>query len=214
MAHEIKNPLTPIQLTVQQIKDAYHGDDENYKKILKECSGIIEEEIQSLKNLTKEFSDFARMPSLSPKPTSLNQLVKDVTAIYASTPFRILLEDGTAMVEIDAEAIKRVLINLIDNGLAALANKANGLITLTTQDRNEHIRLMISDNGHGIPKEHFHRIFEPHFSTKSTGMGLGLAIVKNILDEQKAEISVDSVENFGTTFTIDFKKKFSIFNEN
>jgi two-component system nitrogen regulation sensor histidine kinase NtrY len=214
MAHEIKNPLTPIQLTVQQIKDAYHGDDENYKKLLNECSGIIEEEIQSLKNLTREFSDFARMPSLSPKPTLLNQLIKDVAAIYASTPFRIQLDDTASAIEIDPEAVKRVLINLIDNALAALVGKPNGLITITTQNRDEHVRLLISDNGHGIPKEHFHRIFEPHFSTKSTGMGLGLAIVKNILDEQKAEISVHSVENFGTTFTIDFKKTFSIFSDN
>ncbi len=212
MAHEIKNPLTPIQLTVQQIRDAYHGSDEKYRKILQECSEIIEEEIESLKNLTKEFSEFARMPSLSVKSSSLNQLVTDVVSFYAGVPFKINCDPVLPLIEMDPEAMRRVLINLIDNAMAAMGNRPDRLITLTTQAHEAFVRLVISDNGHGIPKDNLSRVFEPHFSTKSTGMGLGLAIVKSILDEHKAEIAVDSVENLGTTFTVDLKKKINMFN--
>jgi nitrogen fixation/metabolism regulation signal transduction histidine kinase len=207
LAHEIKNPLTPIQLTVQQIKDSYRGEDAKYKKTLEECYSIIEEEILSLRNLTKEFSEFARMPSLSLKPVSLNQIIRDVATFYASVSFKLELQENLPTAELDAEAVKRVIINLFDNALAATTGNPNRLITVTTASIDSFIRLIVSDNGDGIPKENLSKIFEPHFSTKSSSMGLGLAIVKSIIEEHKAQISVDSVENLGTTFTIDFRIK-------
>lgn len=207
LAHEIKNPLTPIQLTVQQIKDSYKGEDLKFRRILDECYEIIEEEIQSLRNLTKEFSEFARMPSLSFKPTDINQIVRDVVAFYANISFKLDLQKKLPFAEIDAEAVKRVIINLVDNALAATAGKSDAKITISTLTTESMIRLTVSDNGHGIPKENLAKIFEPHFSTKSSSMGLGLAIVKSIIEEHKASISVDSIENHGTTFTIDLELK-------
>ncbi len=207
LAHEIKNPLTPIQLTVQQIKDSYKGEDLKFRRILDECYEIIEEEIQSLRNLTKEFSEFARMPSLSFKPADINQIVRDVVAFYANISFKLDLQKKLPFAEIDAEAVKRVIINLVDNALAATAGKSDAKITISTLTTESMIRLTVSDNGHGIPKENLAKIFEPHFSTKSSSMGLGLAIVKSIIEEHKASISVDSIENHGTTFTIDFRIK-------
>ncbi len=207
LAHEIKNPLTPIQLTVQQIKDSYHGNDPKYRKLLDECHSIIEEEIQSLRNLTKEFSEFARMPSLSFKPVSLNQIVKDVVTFYANVSFKLELQQDLPNAELDSEAVKRVIINLVDNALAATASRKDARINIGTSAMDTAIRLVVSDNGHGIPKENLSKIFEPHFSTKSSSMGLGLAIVKSIIEEHKAQITVDSVENLGTTFTVDFRIK-------
>lgn len=207
LAHEIKNPLTPIQLTVQQIKDSYKGDDPKFRKVLEECYDIIEEEIQSLRNLTKEFSEFARMPSLSFKPVDLNQIIRDVVAFYANISFKLDLQKKLPAAEVDPEAVKRVIINLVDNALAATAAKPDAQIMIATLATESLIRLSISDNGHGIPKENLSKIFEPHFSTKSSSMGLGLAIVKSIIEEHKAVINVDSIENLGTTFTIDFRIK-------
>ena len=207
LAHEIKNPLTPIQLTVQQIKDSYKGDDPKFRKVLEECYEIIEEEIQSLRNLTKEFSEFARMPSLSFKPADLNQMIRDVVTFYANISFKLDLQKKLPAAEVDAEAVKRVIINLVDNALAATAAKSDAQITISTLATQDLIRLSVTDNGHGIPKENMSKIFEPHFSTKSSSMGLGLAIVKSIIEEHKAVISVDSIENLGTTFTIDFRIK-------
>ncbi|MBL7995547.1 HAMP domain-containing protein [bacterium] len=207
LAHEIKNPLTPIQLTIQQIKDSYEGDDPKYRKILEECYEIVDEEIQSLRNLTKEFSEFARMPSMSFKPTQLNQIIQDVVAFYANVRFKLLLQQDLPTAELDAEAVKRIMINLVDNSLSATGGKADSQITISTRSSETAIRLIISDNGHGIPKENLVKIFEPHFSTKTSSMGLGLAIVKSIIDEHKGQIEVDSIENLGTTFTIDFRIK-------
>ncbi|MBL7958645.1 HAMP domain-containing protein [bacterium] len=207
LAHEIKNPLTPIQLTVQQIKDSYKGNDPKYKKILEECYEIVDEEIQSLRNLTNEFSEFARMPSMSFKPAQLNHIIKDVVAFYANVRFKLLLQDDLPTAELDAEAVKRIIINLVDNSLSATGGKPDSQITISTRSSETTIRLIISDNGHGIPKENLVRIFEPHFSTKTSSMGLGLAIVKSMIEEHKGQIEVDSIENLGTTFTIDFKIK-------
>lgn len=207
MAHEIKNPLTPIQLTIQQIKDSYSGNDEKYRKLLTECTTIIEEEIETLRNLTKEFSDFARMPIVVLKPSSLNKLIEDIILMYAAIPFEKKLDDRLPFIPLDTEAFKRVLINLIDNALAAVSNKQDRLIRIATIDVNTHVQLIIADNGYGIPKSNLERIFEPHFSTKTTSMGLGLAIIKKIIEEHQGTISVDSIENLGTTFTITLPKE-------
>lgn len=201
LAHEIKNPLTPIQLTIQQLKDSYKGDDERYKKTLNDCYEIVQEEIESLRNLTKEFSEFARMPVLAFKPIDLPKIVRDVSALYSKISIELLLDD-TPPIEGDSEAMKRVLINLIDNAAAAMASKQDAKIVIRLHSKNESVHLSVSDNGLGIPSENLSRIFEPHFSTKSTGMGLGLAIVKTIIEEHRGYIGVESVENLGTTFFI------------
>ncbi len=205
LAHEIKNPLTPIQLTIQQIKDSYRGDDAQFKRILDECCEIIEEEIESLRNLTKEFSEFARMPQIKLRTCDLNPIVQDTIILYPDL-VQLTLHSGLSSVNADPESIKRVLQNLLDNSMAALKDRIDGLIRVATSEDTAHIRLTISDNGAGIPATHLSKIFEPHFSTKSTGMGLGLSIVKQIIDEHGATITVESIENLGTTFIIKFLK--------
>lgn len=206
LAHEIKNPLTPIQLTIQQLKDSYKGDDEYYKKTLNDCYEIVQEEIQSLRNLTKEFSEFARMPVLTFKPIDLQKIIRDVTALYSKIPIELLLDD-TPFIEADSEAIKRVLINLFENAVSVLTSKDDGKIVIRLHCRDEAVHLSVADNGCGIPNDLLARIFEPHFSTKSTGMGLGLAIVKTIVEEHHGHIWVDSIENLGTTFFIQLPLK-------
>jgi len=204
LAHEIKNPLTPIQLTIQQIRDSYHGDDTEYKKVLTECSRIILEEIQRLRSLTKEFSDFARAPNLIFRSNNLNTIIGEVIQLYKSKAIYFNPDDRIPDIEVDRDAIKQVLINLLDNAIESAPKEIT--VTITTANLEDHVSLVIRDNGKGIPKEYLSRIFEPYYTTKASGAGLGLAIVKNILEEHRATIEADSIENLGTTFTILFRK--------
>ncbi len=202
LAHEIKNPLTPIQLTVQQMKDKYPGNDPEYESLLAECSEIISEEIESLRTLVKEFSDFARMPQLNPTKGNLNELVTEVGKLYSERPVVLDLDPRLPLFDFDSEKLRRVLINLIENGLDSM-EKMPGKTVLIATNRNDNSALLrIQDHGHGIPKEMLQKIFEPYFSTKKTGTGLGLAIVKRIVEEHHGKISVESEPDKGTTFHV------------
>lgn len=202
MAHEIKNPLTPIQLNIQQLKDAYGGRDDLFNSQLTTSYEIITEEIANLRNLTKEFSEFARLPSLSPKASDLNALIIDTCRLYANPSPITVLDPTLPLLELDREAMRRVFINLIDNALSAISGRVGGFVRLESKSYPNRMEVRIIDNGHGIRKADLSRIFEPHFSGKSSGMGLGLAIAKAIIEEHHGSIGVDSVENQGTTFTV------------
>lgn len=203
LAHEIKNPLTPIQLTVQHMKDKYEGDDPEYGKLLDECSEIVSDEIESLRTLVREFSEFARMPKLSLSPGNLNDLVEEVRKLYPKDNISLELESSLPQLIFDLEKMRRVLINLIENGLDSIQEKGAGTINIKTRLQNNFALIHYSDTGNGIPDEIKEKIFEPYFSTKKSGMGLGLAIVKRIIEEHGGRISVESVEGEGTTFNIE-----------
>lgn len=200
MAHEIKNPLTPIQLGIQQVKDAYKGTDEGFREQLNISHEIICEEIESLRRLTGEFSEFARLPQISPKIGDINELIQDIVKLYPLENITLTLAEDLRQLEFDRDGIKRVLMNLIENGLRAISGRPDGAIHIATYEDKEYTTVVIRDNGCGIPKHDLSRIFEPHFSTKSAGMGLGLAITKAIIEEHHGTIDVDSVENQGTVF--------------
>jgi len=203
LAHEIKNPLTPMQLMVRQIQDEYHGQDETYRQILVEGCKIIDEEIDKLRQLVREFSDFARMPELHPALGSLNELATEIARLYAQRPIELQLEPTLPNLNFDWDAMRRVLINLIENALQA---SSTAKITVRTfQESPENlIAIVVEDNGPGIPPENLARIFEPYFSTKKSGMGLGLAIVKRIVEEHGGMISVDSEVGRGSSFVCKF----------
>ncbi len=202
LAHEIKNPLTPIQLTVQQMKDKYSGNDEAYRKLLVECNEIVSDEIESLRTLVREFSEFARMPKLNLALGNLNELVEEVSKLYANRHLQIAIDLSLPEFNFDYEKMRRVLINLIENGIDSMKEKVGGLLQIQTKNENGFAALQVTDEGSGIPPELQSKIFEPYFSTKKTGMGLGLAIVKRIVDEHGGRISLNSEEGKGTTFFI------------
>lgn len=200
LAHEIKNPLTPIQLMAQQMRDKYPGNDQAYKKMLDECSDIIEEEVGSLKNLVQEFSDFARLPEFKPEKQNILTLIGSVKKLYVQANVEIIAPDEAVEVSFDYDHLKRVLINLVDNALAA--SSLNGLVTILMVEKEGFIELSVSDKGEGILQENQQKIFEPYFSTKRSGVGLGLAIVKKIIEEHEGKIFVESVLGEGTKFKI------------
>ena len=200
LAHEIKNPLTPIQLTLQQLVDQYDNSNPKYRRLLQECSGIINEEIGSLRRLVSEFSEFGRMPELNLQPGNLNQLIGEVSKLYGER-IKLSLDESIPNFPFDHDRMRRVLINLIENALQA--DPRHQPVEICTETQENTVRLTVSDQGIGIAPEQLSRIFEPYFSTKKEGMGLGLAITRLIVEEHGGSITVESRINQGSTFIIE-----------
>lgn len=200
LAHEIKNPLTPIQLAVQQMRDKYAGDDPEYQRFVTDCTEIVTEEVTTLRSLVEEFANFARMPSLSLAPSDLNKSVRRVVRLYPDARIRLDLADNQPLLELDSEQMRRVLINLIENGIDASGK--NGQITIRTHRDGETAVLSVIDSGPGVPIADRTRIFQPYISTKESGMGLGLAVVRNIVEDHGGHISVTDAPTGGAQFDL------------
>jgi len=195
IAHEIKNPLTPIQLSAQRLQRKYGdklGDD---AAVLQECTKTIIDQVHGLKNLVNEFSRFARMPMTTPASNDLNEVVTGAVALFqdAHKDVSFLLQPDPEIpsLNLDAEQIKRVMINLLDNAIAAVL-KGDGKIEIrTSYDKiNRRARVEVIDNGSGISPADKMKMFEPYFSTKKSGTGLGLAIVSSIISDHAGQVSV------------------------
>lgn len=207
IAHEIKNPLTPIQLSAQRLRRRYLERLGPEETIFDECTSMIVKQVDELKNLVNEFSSFARMPAIHPAPHDLNALIEESLILFRqghrnlAFVFRPLPD--LPLVSLDAEQIKRVLFNLIDNSIAAVGH--DGLIELETGFDPELgiVSFSVIDNGSGIPAEDKPRLFEPYFSTKKSGTGLGLAIVATIVSDHSGYIRVRDNQPRGSRFTVE-----------
>lgn len=180
LAHEIRNPILPIRLTVQEMKDQYPGGDPAYGSFLEESARVVEEELESLQNLVREFSEFARMPGLSVEEGSLAGIAEDVARLYPNVDTDIRAASGMPEVPFDHDRMRMVLVNMFDNAVSACdGEKTSVVIEIYTADGNAVVTF--SDNGPGIPPGEKQRIFDPYFTTREEGTGLGLAMVKNIM---------------------------------
>jgi len=200
LAHEIKNPLTPIQLTVQQIRDKYTGSDEAYRKLVQDCTEIVTEEVENLRGLVQEFANFARMPGLSLARHGLNDIVSDTVRLYPDVRVRLDLEKRMPDVELDPEQMRRVLINLIENGIDASGDGAT--IAVCTRFSGDAVELQVTDSGPGVPEGERERIFQPYVSTKASGMGLGLAVVRSVVEEHGGSATVEEGPDGGARFLV------------
>jgi two-component system nitrogen regulation sensor histidine kinase NtrY len=215
LAHEIKNPLTPIQLAVQEVHRTYKGDDARFRRTLEDARAIVEEEIATLRRLVGEFSEFARLPEVHLAPADLGVFVRDAV----EAPFRgdevleddaspvevkAAIEPGALPVQIDGMLLKRCLDNLIRNASQALRgeSKPDGQVIVAVRAREDQAILEVRDNGPGVPEEAWERVFDPYYTTKSEGTGLGLAIVKKIVLEHGGEISCSRAAEGGANFQI------------
>jgi two-component system nitrogen regulation sensor histidine kinase NtrY len=207
LAHEIKNPLTPIQLSAERLRRHFAGGPAGARALVDECTGTIVGEVESLKGLVDEFSQFARMPSPRRVPSDLHKLIGDTLGLYNGIFSNVAIEtrfaDGVPLVNLDPEQIRRVIINLVDNAVEAM--ERHGAITVETlRDRtNNVVRLVVADNGPGIPPAEREKLFLPYYSTKRRGSGLGLAIVRRIIAEHGGSIDVGDNVPRGTRFTIE-----------
>jgi two-component system, NtrC family, nitrogen regulation sensor histidine kinase NtrY len=207
LAHEIKNPLTPIQLSAERLRRHFSGAPPHAKALVEECTTTIVGEVESLKGLVDEFSQFARMPSPRTVPTDLAKLIIDTLALYNGLFTDVCIEQrfgaGVPLVRLDPEQIRRVIINLVDNAIEAMNRR--GMIVVETQldGANSLVRLMVGDDGPGIPVADREKLFLPYYSTKRRGSGLGLAIVRRIIAEHGGTIEVGANIPRGTRFTIE-----------
>ncbi|MGE5245108.1 MAG: ATP-binding protein [Betaproteobacteria bacterium] len=207
LAHEIKNPLTPIQLSAERLRRFFSGAPPPARALVEECTTTIVGEVESLKGLVDEFSQFARMPAPRAIPTDLGRLIVETLALYDGIFAQVRIEQrfgaDVPLVRLDAEQIRRVLINLIDNAIEAMERR--GAIAVETQlDRpNGIVRIVVADDGPGIPPGEREKLFLPYYSTKRRGSGLGLAIVRRIIAEHGGNIEVGDNVPRGTRFTVE-----------
>lgn len=215
VAHEIKNPLTPVQLSAQRLRKKYGEMLKGDNSIFEECTKTIIDQVEVMKNLVDEFSRFARMPVTNPSPSDLNDVIQGSVALFQDAhkdiTFRIQKSEGLPSVNLDKEQIGRVMTNLLDNACAAVDNK-DGVIEIRTlhEPGSDTVRVEVADNGCGVPVWNRVRMFEPYFSTKKAGTGLGLAIVNSIISDHNGTISVSDNKPRGTVISFDLPIKESV----
>jgi nitrogen fixation/metabolism regulation signal transduction histidine kinase len=209
LAHEIKNPLTPIQLSAERLQHKLQpkleGGDE---ALLVRSVATIVNQVQAMKQLVNEFRDYARLPAAQLNPLDLNALVAEVLALYGAQQeqgrLRAQLAEGLPLILGDATQLRQVVHNLVQNALDAVAEQADGLVRVFTSaalgesGELRAVRLSIVDNGPGFADKVLHRAFEPYITTKSKGTGLGLAVVKKIADEHRATVRIANLRDAGT----------------
>jgi two-component system nitrogen regulation sensor histidine kinase NtrY len=216
IAHEIKNPLTPIQLSAERLRRQLATGSEADARLLEECTHTIVGEVQDLKRLVNEFSGFARMPQINPLPGDLNALAEETLSnfreAYPAVEFSATFEPALPPIAFDRDALKRALVNLLDNGVAAARASRNGerasvSVATRLETASGVATLEVADNGPGIEPRLRARIFEPYFSTKTGGTGLGLAIVAAIVTDHGGFVRVYDRTPHGSRFVLEFPIK-------
>jgi two-component system nitrogen regulation sensor histidine kinase NtrY len=202
MAHEIKNPLTPVQLSAQRLQRKYGDKLGEEGSVFKECTQTIIDQVEVLKNLVNEFSRYARMPVTTPTLNDLNSVVADSVLLFQDAHKDIVFEFkpavGLPKLNIDAEQINRVMINLLDNAVAAIKKEGQIKVAVSFEETQRMASVIVADNGAGVPYSDKRKMFEPYFSTKKSGTGLGLAIVRSIIFDHHGQVSVTDNKPTGT----------------
>ena len=205
IAHEVKNPLTPITLSAQRLKRKYSNQIND--AIFDECTDMIINHVELIRNLVNEFAIFARFPTADPKPCDLIPIINETLALYRegqpNVTFRMDVMDQIPLLNMDRQQMKQAMINLIDNAVAAIKSNGNIHISVAHDPILKMVRLEVSDDGVGITNAEKIRLFEPDFSTKKSGMGLGLSIVHNIILEHNGMIRVLDNQPRGAKFVIE-----------
>ncbi|MFI5253370.1 MAG: ATP-binding protein [Bacteroidota bacterium] len=203
VAHEIKNPLTPMKLSVQHLRQAYADGVKDFGVVLEKITSTLLDQVESLSRIASEFSNFARMPERRLKECDIDEIVNEAMELFTQhehIQFSSRFESHGTKIVADREEIRRMFINIIQNAVQAIDRK--GKIFIQTIGYPEHVEIEIADTGKGVPAEIRHKLFEPNFSTKSEGMGLGLAIVKKTIDDLHGSISIQSEPGLGTKVKI------------
>ena len=211
LAHEIKNPLTPIQLSAQRLHRRYHKNaDDDFEQLLERCTHTITAEVDGLRRLLDEFSQLARLPTPDLTPVNLREIVEGTLGLFGEFPPHIQCQtdipSNLPLVIGDADYLKRAFLNLIQNALEAMTETQDGVLTIRGFQTTDPAKVFLafSDTGCGIPAEMRPKLFTPHVSTKKEGTGLGLAIVKKMMTDLGGDIRVEDTEpdQIGTTFTL------------
>ncbi|HEV2617982.1 MAG TPA: ATP-binding protein [Candidatus Acidoferrales bacterium] len=210
LAHELKNPLFPLQITVENLQRAREQSTADFDEIFRESTGTLLAEIQNLKKIVGRFSDFAKMPHPELQPLDVNEMVRGVTRLFEprfiapgepKITTELYLDEKLPVIQADSTLLHRAIGNLVLNAIDAMPD--GGKLTLRTMTHGDGVRLEISDTGAGLTREECERLFTPYYTTKQHGTGLGLAIVQSVVSDHGGRISVASEPGRGTTFRID-----------
>jgi len=204
VAHEIKNPLTPMRLTVQSFEQRFLKDRPYPEKKIKEFCNILIEQIDTMSDVANTFSDFAALPKAKLKSLDIVEVSKRSLEIFAQNKVEFTSSQPKIFVNLDRTQWVRVMTNLIQNAIQSVPIETKAKIKVKINKQKKYVKINFSDNGKGVPKSIKDKIFEPKFTTKTKGMGLGLGIVKNIVNSHGGKINYSSGPN-GTTFTITLK---------
>lgn len=206
VAHEVKNPLTPIQLAVEHLMRVWYDRSPDFEKVLLSCSDAIQRQVKALRRLVSDFSQYGRPSILDREEIRMDKFLQDLVNSYGNhlpegIEIETKLEPELPPVKGDPEKLRGALMNIIENGLQAI-NGQGKIIVEADRDPNGFVRTRIHDSGQGVPPEILPRLFEPYFSTKSGGSGLGLPIARKNIEEHGGRIEVQSKQGSGTTVTV------------
>jgi nitrogen fixation/metabolism regulation signal transduction histidine kinase len=208
IAHEIKNPLTPMKLNVQQLQKSWSHKHPEFDKHIKAFADNMIENIDNLSSIATEFSNFARMPQANPREINLlaqinssAELFKNIRNVSINISCSDLKE---VIIYADKEQIYSMLTNVIRNAVQSIPSNRTGVVDIGLKTEKDRVLISVSDNGVGIPEDMGDKMFIPNFTTKSSGMGIGLAIVKRIVETANGTITYRSEVDKGTTFIINF----------
>lgn len=202
VAHEIKNPLTPMRLTVQSFERKFDPKDEKAKEKLTEFSQTLIQQIDVMSSIASAFSDFAKMPTQKREEIEVVNVVKFALDIFTEEYIHYLPEVQELNANLDKTQLIRIVTNLVKNAIQATNKEENPSIDVRVTSQNNNVKISVSDNGKGIADDLKNLIFEPKFTTKTSGMGLGLPMIKNIIEAYEGSISFTSTEGIGTEFIV------------
>lgn len=208
VAHEIKNPLTPMRLSVQSFQRKFNPEDENIHQKVEEYSNTLIQQIDTMSSIASAFSNFAKMPAQKKEVLNVVLIVKLALDIFNEHYITFYPEEEEIIAKFDRTQLIRVVTNLVKNGIQAIPEGTeHPKIEVRVFSKENKVYITIEDNGSGIPEENKAKVFEPKFTTKTSGMGLGLAMVKNIVETYNGNITFVSQQGKGTTFTVIFPKE-------
>ena len=207
LAHEIKNPLTPIQLSAERIQHKFKNKlNKEDSEILERSTNTIVKQVNALKIMVNEFAEYARPPKIQKDIVQIDKLIDEVVALYEIEKIiKVKKDKKIPIIFADENKLRQVIINLLENSQDALKEIKNKKIMIFIKNKGDEIELTLEDNGIGIPDIIIGRIFEPYITSKKTGTGLGLAIVHKIIEEHEGTITIDRIKNSGTRVTINLK---------
>lgn len=202
VAHEVKNPLTPMKLTIQNFERKFDPNDPNIHEKVKNLSKTMVDQIDLVATVASAFSQFAQLPEKHNEIFDLNKEIKTIINVFSDEKIYFHSNKDEIMVEMDKIYLSRIITNLVANAIQAKHDDRENIINLDVEQRQKRIFITLTDNGKGIPEDLYDRIFEPNFTSKSGGTGLGLTMVRKMVEDYKGEITVQSEVGKGSTFTI------------
>lgn len=206
VAHEVKNPLTPMKLLMQSFERRFDANAPDVEQKVKELSDSMITQIDIISKVATAFSEFAKLPEKEDHPLNLNEEIKNIITIFNNKNIFFHSNQANIIFPLDKSYFTRILNNLITNAIQAESENRKLIINIDLEERYNLIRITIEDNGEGMSEDKMTKIFEPNFTSKSSGMGLGLTMVKKMIEEYKGSINVESVLDKGTKFIITIPK--------